>query len=452
MKRYSILALVMAMMANLVFTACDSSTTGETEVSRDCIITSATLGTLKREVHTINAAGNDTVMTYTVTGGAYQLYIDQVNYRIYNPEPLPVGTRTDKLVFATNGLANTGYLTIKSLSTGNDTTFVVTDSTDFSQPREVTVHAADGVSTRTYTININVYDVEPDSLEWQHVDSNPLSAVASFVSSKALCANGMLYVFGQRADGTTQLVQTETQTPHFDDALSLSGVSNFSVRSVQYFKNDFYTLAGKQLIKSSTGTDWNNVSVSTSFDALVAASNDSLYAVSQGQMWASADGLTWNESDVDTEGHLPTQNVACTLQQSRADKNGNMLIMVGNDGDNVAVWKHDFDVNGNYHYPWMYLPQTEELGEYACPKLTNACLFAYDEGTVLTGLTTDGQMSPFYTSQDNGRTWKPNVITHPSLTGVRSLAVAVDNDQYIWIVCSGTGDVYKGRINRLGWK
>ena len=58
-------------------------------------------------------------------------------------------------------------------------------------------------------------------------------------------------------------------------------------------------------------------------------------------------------------------------------------------------------------------------------------------------------MAPFYTSQDNGRTWKANELPHPTLTGVKALAVTVDSEQYIWVICSGTGIVYKGRINRL---
>lgn len=453
MKKYTLLALAMTLIANIAFTSCDTSSTSEAELSRDCIITSATLGTLKREVHAKTQEGKDTLYTYTVTGGAYNLYIDQVNYRIYNPEPLPTGTRTDKLVFASNGLVCSGTLSIKSLSTGNDTIFTPTDSTNFSVPREVTVHAMDGVSKRNYIIDIRVYDQEPDSLEWKLIDSNPLNAIASFVSSKALTVGGMLYVFGQRADGTTQVVETETTAPHFDNATNITGIQGLNVRTVQYFDNNFYALNGHQLVKSSTGcSDWTNATAQHTFDALVAVSHDSLYAVSNGKMIATADGTNWNESATDTEGCLPTQNVDWTLQQSRTNAKDNILVVVGNDGNNTSVWRHDFDASGSFHYPWMYLPQTEELGKYACPQLSNNCLFAYNDGTILTGLKADGTMAPFYTSQDNGRTWQPNQMFHPTLSGIKTLAITVDQDQFIWLICGGSGTVYKGRINRLGWK
>ena len=31
-------------------------------------------------------------------------------------------------------------------------------------------------------------------------------------------------------------------------------------------------------------------------------------------------------------------------------------------------------------------------------------------------------------------------------------ALAVDDDDYMWLVAGGTGDVWRGRLNRLGWE
>lgn len=117
---------------------------------------------------------------------------------------------------------------------------------------------------------------------------------------------GALYVFGQRADGTTQVVQTETADAHFDSAINIAGLTHFNVRSVQYFKGQFYALANGQLITSATGlNDWTAVSTSQRFDALAAVVADSIYGVADGKMYASADGQTWCLSQIDTEGHLP---------------------------------------------------------------------------------------------------------------------------------------------------
>ncbi len=464
MKRYSILSVVLTLIMALTLGACDTSTdTTDSTLSRDAIITSVTLGTLKRDVKTTSSStGNDTTLTYTVTGGAYNMTIDQVNYRIFNPDSLPTGTRVDKLVFASSGMVCSGTLAIKSLTTGNDTTFVPTDSTDFSVPREVTVYAYDGVSKRTYTVDIRVHKEESDVLNWQNLtekaSAGAMSPIASFVSSKAIHANGALYVFGSLANGKAQLVQTSTSQPLFNSAIDIDqpNVGNIDVRSIQLFNNHFFALASGHLVASATGTDaWETYATDKQFTSLVGCSSDSLYAVANSQMWASADGETWNMSSIDADAsELPVENISATQQTTRVVGNTQMLACVAaNAQGQPCVWRRDIDTKGNFFSPWMLLPQTEELGIYACPMLKNNCLFAYDEGLVLTGLTAEGKLADFYSSQDNGRTWKTGSITAPTALseGISTLALCVDSDQYIWIFCSGTGEVFKGRINNLGW-
>ena len=457
MKKYSIWALLLTLVSALTLSACDSSSdVDDTTTSRDCLITSATLGTLVRDVHTKTSAGKDTTITYSVTGGAFLLYIDQLRDSVYNPDPLPVGTRVNKLVFATNGLQGTGTIAIESLYSKQDTTFVITDSTDFSVPRKVSVYSADGTAKRTYTFNIRVYKEYPDSMVWTKVASSPLAAVANFVNNRTIAANGMLYVFGQTADGATHVIQTPTDNPQFDatsaDCQSTNG-AEIDVRSIQYLAGMFYALAGGKVVSSAQGSGtWQETGASQTFTALVGASTDSIFAISDGQMLASADGTTWNVCGIDTEGALPTHNIASATFTTRT-KNGESVLMAGNDANGtLSLWKHDIDRSHNYYYPWILLPQTEELGEYGCPNLANASMFAYDGNTVMAGIEADGTVSPFYVSQDNGRTWKTSLLYHPTLSGATALSIAVDADNYVWVVCSGSGEVYKGRINRLGWQ
>ena len=28
----------------------------------------------------------------------------------------------------------------------------------------------------------------------------------------------------------------------------------------------------------------------------------------------------------------------------------------------------------------------------------------------------------------------------------------VDDDNYLWLICEGTGQVWRGRVNKLGWE
>ena len=40
----------------------------------------------------------------------------------------------------------------------------------------------------------------------------------------------------------------------------------------------------------------------------------------------------------------------------------------------------------------------------------------------------------------------------PSLQGASCVTAAVDDEHYVWIIAGGTGEVWRLRINRLGWK
>ncbi len=464
MTKHSIWALALALSASSVLGACSSDDTVEStlDTSNDCVITSATLGTLKR---TVKVDGED--KTYTVTGGAYNLYIDQLNNKIYNPDSLPTGTWVNKLVFSSsNGIVGSGTLKLIDLTSNSEIAYTYTDSTDFSKERKLIVYSANGAKKRSYTVDIRVHKEEGDSLEWRTMASASTNAIASFVKSRALCVDNSIYVFGETADGTVSVVASPLVSPRFDTASPLSAATgkDIDVRSIQYFKNKFYALdaEGTLLAATEASGSFANCNADRNFTALVGTCTDSLFAVSDGKMYWTADGTAWNESATDTEGHLPVSNIAASMQQSRVDNKSSVLLAVGNEAADengqdgaVALWKLDVDHTGGYSTPWMYMPQTEELDTLGCPSLLSQSLFPYDQGTVLTGLNKDRTLAPFYLSQDNGRTWQPYTIAAPALatgTTLTAVATTVDKDQYMWVICSGPGVVFKGRINRLGWK
>ena len=164
------LALLPVLLAMLTmgFGACSSDMEYTSNVdTHDCALTKITLGTLKRTLQ-VTA---DSTYTITLNGGYYPLTIDQVNNRIYNVDSLPVGTDVAHVTFAT--LTSSGVTTIKSLTTGQDTLFATTDSTDFTVPRMLTVNAYDGLAKKHYEVKINVHKEEADSFVWKNVvDAN----------------------------------------------------------------------------------------------------------------------------------------------------------------------------------------------------------------------------------------------------------------------------------------
>ena len=60
-----------------------------------------------------------------------------------------------------------------------------------------------------------------------------------------------------------------------------------------------------------------------------------------------------------------------------------------------------------------------------------------------------------YTSAHGGITWKDDV-SYQMPGGIdksaAAMALVTDGERHLWIVCAGTGQVWRGRLNKLGWK
>lgn len=454
MKKISTRIFLLALAACLSLAACDtSSSTSDSETSSDCAITGVTLGTLLRTINTVSPnTGADTTYTVNVTGSLYPMYIDQLNNRIYNVDSLPVGTQVDKVVFST--LKSSGTLAIQSLSTGTDTLFSATDSTDFRKMRVVRVYSSDGQLSRLYDMEVNVHREEGDSLVWTQTAAASASDLAAFTKSRLLSVGATLYAFGEKANGTVSLALGSSESGQFSAGTDLALVDGaaLNVRSVQYLGTTFYALAGNSLVRSADGSTWEKVG-SESLVALAGVSADSLYALTaEGRMVATADGTTWNTQQADTDGEWPLADYASALCPTHTNKSISSLIFGGYSGQQQAcVWKHDIDAQGTYAFAWNYLPQTEELNDVAFPTVADPSLISYDDGLVLVARTTEGKAA-IYRSSDIGRTWVGGEYTAPAIASAISLSATVDANHYIWIICGGTGEVWRGRINRLAWK
>lgn len=453
MKKPLFPALLLAMLTlATLFTGCNTSTSYTTELSRTCIITGVTLGTLNRTVQARTTDGKDTTLTSTVTGSAYDIYIDQVNNRIYNADSLPIGTDVKHVTFST--LSTSAYLLIKKLDTQKDTTWASTDSTDFSQPRTVSAVAYDGQSRKDYTMELRVHTEEADTFSWQTPATG--SVLAGLSNLHAVADSRMLYIYGVSASGVPQVVATGTAAPTFNTAQPVDVPAGVTLepRSVRLFKGTFYALTDKgALLQASAGNgQWSAVATTPpTFTALAGCSTDSLFALADGQIYASADGQTWSRCALNADEALPTSGVSLVCLPSHTDANYESVVMTGENAGTMSAWKRDIDRSGDYSYAWFNLPQSTDLAGYGVPRLTSSVLVSYDDAGLMMGLANDS-VTPFYLSRDFGRTWKTGELKHPAMGGATSVAATVDADHYLWIFCAGSGNVYKGRINRLGWE
>ncbi len=157
--------LAMLLATAVLCASCLSSEEEEYTYYDDTAITAFTLGTLNKYTHTTTSAGNDSLITTTVTGSNYEFYIDQLQRLIYNPDSLPVGTDASKVV-CTISTKNAGTVLIKHENSDSVMYYTSTDSIDFSIPRQLIVYSQSGKTFREYEVRVNVHQQEADDMHW----------------------------------------------------------------------------------------------------------------------------------------------------------------------------------------------------------------------------------------------------------------------------------------------
>lgn len=458
--RLILVAVIGALTLNTAITSCIDDN-NVAEEANDLYIGSIRLGNLKRTTRYINAKGHDTTTVVTVNGANYGLTIDQTpgadSYcRIYNVDSLPKNTDMQKVVFsvlqAYNGIVAIDR--VKPTATEKDTAFVLTDSTDFSRKRYFTLYGRDQVSRRTYEVDLRVHSEYGDSLRWQLQGINP--EVAAMTQTKAHFCRGEWYLFGTKA-GQLQVV-TPTQT--------LAVTTNIDPRSVAVYDNTFYALAEGHLVASTNGSEWHKVDGAPLISNLFGVWSQGLVAYTRdGKVVRSLAATQWVTDNAEDNFTMPDTEVTAVAKFKDSDRQLEDIILVGQKDGATHLWKNTVEhhTDGSLRdFGWVYLPQGRE-NTYPCPLLRQPSLINYDNGALLigTGLDSDTICNPLL-SQDYGRTWKrhpnmdfkmafgTNVLPHPSATP--AVAVALSDDKYVWVFCQQTGEIWRGRINRLGWK
>lgn len=457
MKLTKITAWLLTVLFTGMILSCDLSSDLDDELSHDCIVTSITLGSLKRVMHTKNSQGQDSTYEVNVTGAYYPLTIDHLGGRIFNADSLPYGTDLSRVTFS--AINAKGGMVIRSLVTGDDTTFVASDSTDFTQPRTLVVYAVDGKSKRTYEVKLNVHQEEGDSVVWHNLAAGH-ATIAAMSETRALNFGGAMKVFGQ-IDGATHLVNVPLQGTDVAPADQWQTTSiNVALqpRSIQSYADRLYALSAEgALMASADGAAWEKLSTDFTPKALVAAGKSGLVAVGETAYYNSQDGVEWKTMVADTPEMLPQSNFAGACVMSNKNDAQETFVVVGQRGAETVVWRKWMDTMDGDNYPWVYIVPSVN-NSYSFPALTDYTLTAYDGITYMVGKKADGKMSPIYISPDNGRSWKSGEMKLPT-EGVLSLdnsstgvTIAVDDENFLWMISSGNGKVWRGRYQRLGWK
>ena len=385
-----ILAMTIVLMASCLKAESDNVT-----LYNDAVITGFTLGTMNKYVESSKTTYSGSTYTFDINQAvATNIFKDVtcIGRSIYNNDSLPLGTDL-KHVLCTVTTLNNGITIIERIDEPNVYDYYSsTDSIDFTQPRKFRVFSSDGSVYNDYYVSVNAHQEDGDEFVWKLVDDN------------------------------------WTAVP---DAMPLpAGI--------------------KQLLGKSTTEQY-------------ALSTDNKLMVSRDN------GATWQEDAVtDDADLLPTRDLSLISYPMTNTDSVDYVLLIGNrevneqNNESIAmVWRKVVDYSK--HAPqarWTYMDRNAKSDSLALPRMENLTMVKYDDGILAFGGMGLGGFDqlPYYTiyqSRDNGITWKYNPIyDYPEgfdhyADNVRAV---VDNDNFLWLYCEGSGQVWRGRLNRLGWK
>lgn len=437
--------------ACLLLTAClgDDDDT-QVAYTGDMAITAFTLGTIPRYTTGTTSAGNDTLLRTTITGTVYPMTIDQLGARIYNEEPLPVGTDV-KHVVCTVSTKNGGSVALQSMTSDSLSWFDSKDSIDFSRPRVFRIFAIDGSGHRDYTVTLNVSDTQGTTFDWKRVATGVVGVPASQCASLRLMSVAdrlvMLPLTGSADDEATDRLRGVMVSQDGQQWTSLLTLPDQQWQGAVALGNALYMKQNGQLLKLGDDAGWSATPASVTAlqpaGQLVGASTTELFVLGDnGRLLRSADaGLTWQEELLDDEASLlPAENVATVTWPYGAADNTDYVLMVGNsqqNADQMTVWRKisEHGMAGQ----WVYMP-VDDSNLSTLPRMENVSLAYYNNMVLAIG---DGLV--VYESADQGISWKVSKqYALPAAFEGTHCAITAGADGTLWLV-SNNGDVWRGQ-------
>ena len=419
----------MLLVVAIGVTSCLNSSSSEATLYGEAAITSFNLGNVTRYVHkTIN--GKDSLVKTTLSATTYKFTIDQIQHQIYNTDSLPIGTDVSRALCVIGSRNNSTVFFIDKTDENILRPYSSLDSVDFSTPRKLEVWSSDMKGHTDYTVKVNVHGQDGSLFVWQKM---PVSEVlAQLKDVEAHYWAGTMYLEGRMGDMT-----------------------------------QIYRVDDKGLVMMDEET--TGKLLPPGMKRWIGSTSQEVYGLSDdNDLMVSQDGgVTWESDILDDDRHLlPVQDIAFVSYPLYYATNTEYALLVGNrsvgdypDDKTAMVWRKIVD-NDEYTPEgfWSYL---EPAGDMALPRMAHMSLVAYDDGILAIGGEdiSEGVFSApyaqFYQSRDDGITWKYNnsyQLPDGFDENANSVGMAVDDDDYLWLFCGGTGQVWRGRLNKLGWQ
>lgn len=450
------------MVITIVATACSNDEDEDTvEYTSHAYISSVTMGMVKRTIMVEDSLGKPVPESTSFSAGDVLMSINQRTRVIENHDSLLYGSHVERILVT---IKYTGIdLAYRPVGNTDEkwTTYRTTDSVDLSKPLQLRVTANDGKSETLYTLKVNIHQQDGDSLKWNHVQVAD-DLFGSMAEMKATCLNGRVMVLGKT--GTEiQLAEANAQGDWKKQSTNLP--INVELQTLRCFNGKAYiSTADGSLYTSTDAAQWAQLGTSVDGLQLIAVTSNRLYAkVGNSLRRADLDASNWDaEESLDGESadNLPT-NILDAVVTTR-NNGAQRITMVGESNSStdstLVVWSKLWSSEKKQDAsPWMFY-NLDEMGALPCPRLRDFNMMHYNDnimalgGAPKTGFSGSEALDYFYTSKDNGLTWRTEFtlrLPKEAKGATTPIATTVDDEHYIWIITGN--NVWRGRLNRLGF-
>ena len=457
MKR-KLIPFILLVSTIFVMTSCFGDDDTEVTYSNETGITAFSLGTQKIVKDTVGKSGKDSTYQTTIDCSDYIFYIDQINHEIYNPDSLPVGIDSAKIICSATAKSSSTIL-IKSMTSDTLKLFSSSDSISFYKPRTFRVLSLSGLGTVDYTVKVNIHREKPNVFKWRLAGNSP--AMADMTAMRALALNGQVYVVGRDIDRPRIYVTDEGSTVQWREVTPDTDLGTDFYKNIAVMGGRFYTYAKDGAVYTSAdAATWTRVG-EVSLSRILGASDKMVYALGTDRsLMASADGANWQQQAMDTPADsLPTDNYSIMVRKLITNQKTNRVVLTGTAAYNSQTWARIEETDSQSEpQPWTYMNVARD-NQFCLPNMENLQVVNYGDfmlalGGRGLGNSHEAAFGGLYASTDGGITWRINTLYNlPENFSSESgkFAFARDSQNYLWVIASN-GDVWRGRLNRLGWK
>ena len=391
--------------------------------------------------------------------------IDQLNCRIMNLDSMEYGTVVDKVLCTMTYGSYVSTIKVISLATGDTTTYSSTDTLDISKALKILVYANDGTTVRSYSAQVNVHQVVPDSMTWHPYGKASLALAQD--DQKVISVDDTYYMYSHNSAGYHLYTADNVMSQWTEQSLGGLPSSGLKLHQLARFNENLYLAASDgSLYRSADGANWSKIANAPKVKAVLGGM--AAHTNQQARLALLVnDQNTVKYAVMDADGEFTVGN-AISAQFPVDGFAAQPLYLMYKDRVVVVGGKDD---NGNLlSTTWSTLDglnwakQTDELlGAKMFTAREGASFVYYDSQYYLIGgFNAAGEpLKDIYRSSDYGVTWTlaDELVILPEAYQARGYAsLLVDSDKFLTIIGGKStigGQIldanWRGRINRLGF-